>query len=147
MKLKPFNLETIRNLSSFIEEVEAKVNHIDNLRQVLINKISHRQKREENHEKENKIYTVATDLNSLTISLKSTSEGNLNKYYRFYNQLIKKYKEQYKSKLVKSHINKEKANSLGLFLIENKNVSKVISESSFIKSLNYTLWSDLIDSL
>ncbi|MEJ2279674.1 MAG: hypothetical protein P8Y70_18315, partial [Candidatus Lokiarchaeota archaeon] len=79
--------------------------------------------------------------------MESTSQINLNKYLKFYNSLIRKYKEKFKSKLIESKIDEEKVNSLGLNLIETKNLSRVVSGSSYIKSLNYVLWSDLIDPL
>ncbi len=75
------------------------------------------------------------------------SNENLNKFLFFQDNLIKKYKESFKTNLMKLELDQSKTKEIGIFLIENKQISKIIDESSFIGAIEVNQWLDLIDSL
>lgn len=147
MELEPFNLDKIRNFIQPIEEIEGKLNRLSSIRKEVFDKFQKIKQVIEDDESLDIVNEIVENLDHSSRNLESTSQINLNKYLKFYNSLIRKYKEKFKSKLIESKIDEEKVNSLGLNLIETKNLSRVVSGSSYIKSLNYVLWSDLIDSL
>ena len=59
-------------------------------------------------------------LKSIDSKLNKISRTNLNKFLDFQDQLIKKYKENFKENLKKLKINEEITKKIGLYLVEEK---------------------------
>ncbi|MFX1596321.1 MAG: hypothetical protein ACFFBK_09680, partial [Promethearchaeota archaeon] len=101
----------------------------------------------ENETFTSQIKTIKELLENVNRNLIEISKKNLNKFLDFQDLLIRKYKENYKNTLKKLKINKDIAKELGLFLINDKKVSKIIDSVSFIPSIDIPNWILLLDSL
>ena len=60
---------------------------------------------------------------------------------------MSKFKRNYKEKLKKLKINNATLQKFGNSLIKNKNISKIVSNVSYVHSIKFAQWVELIDSL
>ncbi|MFX0083134.1 MAG: hypothetical protein ACFE94_15415 [Candidatus Hodarchaeota archaeon] len=142
-----FNLEKIKDLTSSIDEIQAKI--------FQLNEDSEKVKTF----KQSIIY-IFTDkvflsqineithlMNDLKDILEDISKDNINIFLSLQESLIKKYKEKKQEKLKKLKLNQENLREIGLYLIERKKINKTIHEISYVPSIEVVQWLEILDSL
>lgn len=142
-----YNLEKIKDITSPIEELQGKISTLESIYEIY-------NKNYDSFVKEYGDDPLVTQLNDITqilrdinMSLLKYSTGNLNEFLFFQEILIKKYKDSFKDTLKNLNLNQDFTKKIGLLLIEQKKISKIIDNSSFIPSLSLIQWLDLLNSL
>ena len=79
--------------------------------------------------------------------LTKITNKNITNFLTFQDNLLKKYREQYKDHLIRLKIDQEKSRNLGLYLIAQKKISKVDHQISYVNSIILDDWFNLLDSL
>lgn len=142
-----FNLEKIKEFTLPIEELQVKVNQLRE--HFSINKknmlFSEKYFFDENFMSQ--FEDIKRLLEKLNKKLLVVSNNNINKFLDFKDRLIKKYKDKFKANLKKLYLDKILPKKIGLFLIENKKISKIIDHVSFIPSIEIHQWLQLLESL
>ncbi len=143
-----FNLEKIKEITSPIEELQGNLKKLEDFYEILTNN-------------KNKITQVFTDkfffeqsqeitkkLTDIYNKLIKISNENILNFLIFQDNLIKKYKNPYKEKINSLKLGQSYLSfEIGLFLIKNKQVSKIIEQSSFILTVPSNQWKLLLNSL
>jgi len=134
-------------LTTPIEILQAKVNHLKELihffesdKQLLVKKIT-------KDDFLSQIEDLTIIMNRIQNQLEKTSTNNLHKFLSFKHALIEKHKEIYRERLKTLKLNQLSLRQIGLNLIENKNISKIIYQISMIPSIGIHQWSELLDAL
>ncbi len=142
-----FNLEKIKEITNPIDDLQGKINTLDQIYETLLKRKNEIKKETFN----DKYYTQIQDLNGLLQNiyekLIKISKENVNKFLILYDDLIKKYKDSFKENLKNLNLNQNFTKKIGLSLIENKNISKIIDRSSYIPAITSNVWLELIESL
>lgn len=143
-----FNLEKIKDLTSPIEELQGNVFELENnyakfneYKKTELSMLSF------NKGFTNQVQTITQILEDLMGKLIKLSNLNVNKFLIFQDNLIKKHKDSFKDNLKKLEINQIKTKKIGLFLIENRKICKIIDKTSFIRAIEVNQWLDLLESL
>ncbi|MFX1337676.1 MAG: hypothetical protein ACFFDK_03620 [Promethearchaeota archaeon] len=143
-----FDLEKIKELTNPIEELQGNVFEFQNN---FTNYTKYKEKEISelpfNKDFSNQIQTVTQMLEEISRKLIKISNLNINKYLIFQDNLIKKYKDSFKENLKKLKIDQTKTKKIGIFLIENRKISKIIDKSSYIYAIELNQWLDLLESL
>ncbi|MFX1410983.1 MAG: hypothetical protein ACFFA6_11560 [Promethearchaeota archaeon] len=142
-----FDLEKIKELTSPIDDLQSEINHLNELSKRVIQKKQSLFKQYFNKEFLEQVEEITNLFTHLNIQLIKISNDNIIRFLDFQDNLIKKYKEVFKGNLMKLELNEESTKKIGLFLIENKQVSRIIDKTSFIHSIELKQWLELIDSL
>lgn len=143
-----FDLEKIKDLTNPIEELQGNVFELEN----NYAKFNEYKKNEIsgllfNKDYTNQIQTITQILEDINRKLIKLSNLNINKFLIFQDNLIKKYKDSFKDNLKKLKIDRMKIKEIGIFLIENRKICKIIDKSSFISAIEINQWLDLLESL
>ncbi len=142
-----FDLDKIKEFTIPIEKLQIKINQLND----SSNKISKTIHILENEFKDEKflsqIEIIQELIKNINDKLNLVSKTNLNKFLDFQDHLIRKYKENFKENLKKFTLNEENTKLIGLFFIEEKKISKIIDNVSFIPSIEISQWLELLDSL
>ncbi len=93
------------------------------------------------------IEKMLTHLQELYNELTQITNKNITNFLNFQDNLLKKYKEQYKNHLLRLNIDQEKSKILGLYLISQQKISKVNQQISYVNSILMNDWFNLLDSL
>ncbi|MHA1671940.1 MAG: hypothetical protein ACTSV5_15420 [Promethearchaeota archaeon] len=93
------------------------------------------------------INQVLARLQEFRNDLTQITNKNITNFLAFQDNLLKKYKEQYKDHLLRLKIDQEKSKNLGLYLIAQKKISKVDHQISYVNSIILDDWFNLLDSL
>lgn len=147
METELFNLEKIRELTAPLKALQGRVNQISNL--------------VKNLEPEQQLASIyyGNDLflknlaqltklvSQINENLKNVSNHNINKFLKFKNYLINKYKQSINDRLKNIDLDNDYLIQIGLSLIENKAISKIIERITYIPSISIKQWLDLIDAL
>ncbi len=147
MEDRIFDLDNIKQFFYPIEEIQSKISYLNS---ILVKNNSINQFIEnyiENEELKINIKQNASNINDLCLNLINIINNNLKKYIIFEDTLIKKYKDVYLNKIKLLNADQNFLKKIGLFLIDTKQISKVIQETSYVPSITYNNWSDLLDSL
>ncbi len=142
-----FDLDKIKEVTIPIEELQIKVNQIINSSKNVTDNIHIIEDEFEDEKLFSQIETVQELLKSVNDKLNSVSKSNLNKFLDFQERLIKKYKENFKNKLKILTLTEENIKLIGLSFIEEKRISKILDNVSFIPSIEISQWLQLLDSL
>ncbi|MFW9937955.1 MAG: hypothetical protein ACFFD5_09920 [Candidatus Thorarchaeota archaeon] len=144
-KTQSFNLEKIKELTSSIDDLQGKINQLNEISEKLKNsKLNLTFPDTQNSlELENMFKT----LNKININLTEITNENIKSFLDFRNSLIKRYKESYKDKLKSLKLQKGDTHLIGLFLIENKKISKILDKTSYTLAIDLVKWVELFDSL
>ena len=147
MEIELFNLEKIRGLTSPIKALQGKVNHVSN----LVKNIELGQQLASSYYGNDLFFKELAQLtklvNKINHNLKVISNNNINKFLQLKNYLINKYKQSIKDRLKNIDLDNEKFTQIGLSLIENKEISKIIERITYIPSVTVKQWLDLLDAL
>lgn len=142
-----FNLEEIKELISSFNDLQISYNLLNSLsddfktNDIRINNVSISQ--------DNLIHftDILNSIHSLIDNLLEITDQNINLFNEFQNNLLSKFKRNYKKKLKGLELNKHTLQHLGNSLIKNKNVFKIVSNISYVQSIRLSQWFELIDSL
>lgn len=88
---------------------------------------------------------ISKSIKSLIDSILPVTDKNIHLFNEFQNELLAKFKRSLNGKLKSLEL--KDLQRFGNFLINNKNVSKIMSNISYIYSLQLSQWLELIDSL
>lgn len=147
MEIELFNLEKIRGLTSPIKALQGKVNHVSN----LVKNIEPDQQLASLYYGNDLVFKELAQLTKLVDkineNLKVISNNNINKFLQLKNYLINKYKQSIKDRLKTFDLDNENFTQIGLSLIENKKISKIIERITYIPSVTVKQWLDLLDAL
>ena len=142
-----FNLEKIKELTSPIEDLQVELNQLNDTSLKITENMQFIEHEFNDKNFLSQIATLKELLQNVNNRLNKISKINLNRFLDFQDQLIKKYKEDFKNNLKKLNINKEITKKIGLNLIERKKISKIIDFMSFVPSIEIARWLELLDSL
>ncbi|NVM34686.1 MAG: hypothetical protein HWN81_03760 [Candidatus Lokiarchaeota archaeon] len=142
-----FDLDKIKELTIPIEELQIKINQLNESSKKITKNIHVIEKEFKDEKFLSQIEIIQELLKNINDKLNLVSKTNLNKFLDFQDRLIKKYKENFKENLKKITLNEEFTKIIGLFFIEEKMISKIIDNVSFIPSIEISKWLELLDSL
>lgn len=142
-----FDLEKIKELTLPVEELQGKINQLTDSANKITKNFQIFEKHFKNENFLSQIEIIKELLENVNAKLNTVSITNLNKFLDLQDQLIKKYKENFKENLKKLTSNKDITKVIGLFLVEKKKISKIIGNASFIPSIEITRWLELLESL
>ncbi|MHA1913847.1 MAG: hypothetical protein ACW986_00545 [Promethearchaeota archaeon] len=142
-----FDLEKIKELTSSIETLQASMY---NLREITDMSETYSQYMIDNFTDEPFISQIEKVRGIIAIvlnRLEKVANDNITSFLDFQERLIKKYKENYQVQLKKIIFDPESLKNIGLYLIENRKISKTISRFSYVHSLEISQWFEILDSL
>ncbi|MFX1364675.1 MAG: hypothetical protein ACFFCE_12875 [Promethearchaeota archaeon] len=142
-----FDLDKIKELTFPIEELQIKVNQLNESSRNSIKNIHNIEDELRDEKLISQIEIVQELLDNINGKLNLVSKSNLNKFLDLQDHLIKKYKEIFKKNLKKVTLNENNIKSIGLSFIEDKSICKIIDDVSFIPSIEIPKWLQLLDSL
>lgn len=142
-----FNLEKIKELTFPIEDLQAKINEL-----MEFSKIIENNKRSLIQNFTNKKFLAQVEelteiLHEINVILGKISKNNINKFLALQDNLIQKYKATFQENLKKLKLNKDNIKNIGLFLIENKKLSKIVDKASYIPSIGISQWIEILEVL
>ena len=142
-----FNLEKIKEITSPIGELQGKLIIMEELYEFFIeNKNVLTQDFTE--EKFNEIQDINNNLTDVYRELVGKTINNTQNFLIFQDNLISKYKDSFKEDLKSLELSQSDiVYEIGLSLIKNKDISKIIEKVSFILALNSNQWNSLFKSL
>ena len=142
-----FNLEEIKELISSFNDLQSGLNLLKSLsddfntNEIKINDMN------VSIENLGRFPEILYSIQSLVDDLLPITKHNINVFNEFQNALLSKFKRNYKEKLKKLKINNATLQKFGNSLIKNKNISKIVSNVSYVHSIKFAQWVELIDSL
>ncbi|MEE9378812.1 MAG: hypothetical protein V3V33_12340 [Candidatus Lokiarchaeia archaeon] len=142
-----FDLDKIKELTIPIEELQIIINQLNDSSKRITKNIHIIENEFKDEKFLSQIEIIQGLLKNINDKLNLVSKTNLNKFLDFQDRLIKKYKENFKENLKKLTLNEEITKIIGLFFIEEKKISKIIDNVSFIPSIEIPQWLELLDSL
>lgn len=147
MENQLFNLKKIRELTSPVENLQGKVNKINNLvnqfesEKLIVSQYS------DNESFLSQITDLTIILESINKNLKNFFNNNINEFLHLKHKLINKYKNDLKNNLKLIDLNKNYTIEIGHSLIEKRTISKIITQISYTSSISINQWLELIDAL
>ncbi|MFX1288381.1 MAG: hypothetical protein ACFFFY_07455 [Promethearchaeota archaeon] len=142
-----FDLKKIGELTSPIEDLQGNINQIANIvNQFETEKLKVSQY-SDNESFLNQITDLTNVLDSINKNLKKIFTKNLNEFLNLKHKLIHKYKTDLKKKLKNGDINNNHAIQIGQSLIEERYISKIVTQISYTPSISIKQWLELIDAL
>ena len=147
MENQLFNLEKIRDFTSPIENLQGKVNQITNIAEKLEEEKRLISQYFDDESFSNQLNELTNFLSNIYQNLEKISNNNINRFLDLQNKLLNKYKNDFKEHLKLISLNEINTRIIGLDLIENRKISKIISQTSYISSIGINQWLELIDAL
>jgi len=147
MENQLFNFKKIKEITTPVEILQGNLFRLESIYKEYIDNKDDAIKNFSDQDFINQIQELTQLLKNINETLIKVSKENIGKFIFFQDELIKKYKDDFVHKLKKSNLNHNNIKKIGLNLIENKKISKIIYQSSFLFSLTLAEWLDLLDSL
>ncbi|MHA1149305.1 MAG: hypothetical protein ACTSR8_13805 [Promethearchaeota archaeon] len=147
MENKLFNLEKIKEITNPIEDLESKAESIERLYNKMLQNYDQFRKIIPEDTFYRKLNPLLDKLSIMHKEIIELSKSNISGFLVFQDYLIKKFKDSFKESLRKLNLNHEVSKKIGLYLIENRKISTIISEATFIPAISINQWLELIDSL
>jgi len=144
IKNSSFNLEKIQEITSPIEEFEGKIKSLEEIFERSIKTKIKITKKFQDSTLLDKIQVISQSFNDLYTNLIEFSNENVKKFLIFQSNLTEKYNKSFKQNLNGLNL---KTKEIGLNLIEDKKIFKVLKHSTIIPSLSSNQWIELIKSL
>ena len=144
IKNSSFNLEKIQEITSPIEEFEGKIKSLKEIFERSIKTKIKITKKFQDSTLLYKIQVISQSFNDLYTNLIEFSNENVKKFLIFQSNLTEKYNKSFKQNLNGLNL---KTKEIGLNLIEDKKIFKVLKHSTIIPSLSSNQWIELIKSL
>ena len=147
METELFNLKKIKGLTAPIKALQGKVNQVSNLVKnlELEQQVASSYYGNDSFLKDFAQLTKLVD--QINENLKTLSNHNVNKFLKLKNYLINKHKQSINERLKSNDLDDNYLIQIGLSLIENKEISKIIERITYIPSVSVKEWLDLIDAL
>ncbi|MFX1568731.1 MAG: hypothetical protein ACFFCV_10230 [Promethearchaeota archaeon] len=142
-----FDIEKIKNLTVQIEELQINLSQLNDTSKIASESIKVFGSEFEDKKLHIQLEKIEGLIEYISSKLINISKLNLSKFLELQDQLTRKYKENFKNKLKKLHLDQEFTKSIGLSLIEDKKISKIIDNVSYIPSIEIPQWLDLLESL
>jgi hypothetical protein len=142
-----FNLEEIKELISSFNDLQSGLNLLKSLsddfntKEIKINDLNI------SIENLSTFPEILSSIQSLVDDLLPITKHNIIVFNEFQKALLSKFKRNYMEKLKRLKINKATLQKFGNSLIKNKNISKIVSNISYVHSIKFAQWVELIDSL
>jgi hypothetical protein len=142
-----FDLEKVKEITEPVKKlqsslIELKKNSIklgEIAKEILVS--------EELALKDKQLSKLFSMIHKLDSELIKATNNNISSLLSVQAELIKKYRINYKNNLKNLNLNQQKVKDLGLSLIKRKTISTIISEISYIPSVNFNEWLEILDSL
>lgn len=147
MENQLFNFKKIKEITTPVEILQGNLFKLESIYKEYIENKDVAIKNFSDQDFINQIQEITQLLKNINDTLIKVSKENIGNFIFFQDELIKKYKDDFVHRLKKSNLNRNNIKQIGLNLIENKNISKIIYQSSFLFSLTLAEWLDLLDSL
>lgn len=147
IKTELFTLEKIKELTSPIDDLEGKINQLNELSAHLNKTKLTLNQNVMDKEFSPELESLFKLIENLSNTIIKVTTENLKIFLNFKDNLIIKYKESFKYNLKKLKLQKEKTQLIGLSLLDNKKISKIVDKISYILAINLTEWVNLFDSL
>jgi len=144
IKNSSFNLEKIQEITSPIEEFEGKIKSLEEIFERSIKTKIKITKKFQDSPLLDQIQVISQSFNDLYTNLIKFSNENVKKFLIFQSNLTEKYNKSFKQNLNGLNL---KTKEIGLNLIEDKKIFKVLKHSTIIPSLSSNQWIELIKSL
>lgn len=142
-----FNLEKIKEITSPIGELQGKLNNLEELYE-FFDENKNILTQDFKEDKFNEIQDINNNIKEVYRELAEITTINTYKFLNFQDNLIAKYKDSFKEDLKNLELNQsDTVYKIGLFLIKNKNICKIIEKTSFVLALNSDQWISLFNSL
>ena len=142
-----FNLEKIKEITSPIEELQGKISSMKEIYEELNIKTHKAYQILDEQQFVEDLGKIVEEISDINSNLLKISNENANKFLVFKDNLIQKYKDTFRDNLKKLKLNKDSAKNIGIFLIENKKISKIVEKSSFVPALGLDQWMDLLSAM
>lgn len=142
-----FNLEKIKEITSPIGELQGKLYSLKELYE-FFNENRNRLNQDFTEVKFNEIHTINNIITDIYGDLVKKTVINIHSFLLFQDHLIRKYKESFKNDLSSLELSQSDiVYEIGLFLIKNKHISRVIEKIPIVLTLNSNHWTSLFNSL
>ncbi len=142
-----FNLEKMKDLTSSIDVLQAKAHQ---LTEQSLKVEMWKQSITESFSEEkflSQLGIISDLLINVRRKLQKIAKENISRFLNFQEGLFRKYKEINQEKLKKLKLDEDSLRRIGLFLIENRKISKLIHKISYTPSLEISQWLEILDSL
>lgn len=146
-KIQSFNLEKIKEYTISLDELQVNLNNISEGFHSIKKFIHKFEKSKIDGALLSQIEEIREISSKINNKLTLISRNNISKFLEFQDYLIKQYKDVFKEKLKSIYLDKVKTKTIGLYLIENKKISKVIDYVYYVSSIEIPSWLELLDSL
>ncbi|MFW9770572.1 MAG: hypothetical protein ACFFEO_00165 [Candidatus Thorarchaeota archaeon] len=147
MSFSLFNLEKIKELKSPINDLQIQLNKLNEIKKKVIEKKKFLNEIFSKDAIIDQYEDLIGIINHIDNKLLEILKINVNLSHFYNDNLIEKYKENIKQKLKLVKIDENLTKKIGINLIENKKVSKIINKVTYISSITLNQWVDIIDSL
>ena len=142
-----FDLEKVKEITEPIENLQNKLNKLEKnstkLEEIRKEIISNNEFSLE----DNQLGELFNLIHKLDSEIIRVTNNDISSLLSIQASLIKRYKTNYKNHLKKLNLDQQKIKDLGLALIRKRAISKIISEISYVSSINFIEWLDILDSL
>jgi len=146
-KTQSFNLEKIKELTSSIEDLQGKINQLNEISANITRSKLNLNLTFTESESSPELESLFKLLDKISSNLTEITNENIKSFLDFRNNLIKKYKEDYKDKLKSLKLQKGDVQLIGFFLIDNKKIAKILDKISYTLAIDLVKWVELFDSL
>ena len=142
-----FNLEKIKEIAQPIEELQNELTQVEknSLRLEDIQKeLISFEELQFNDKKFGELFRL---INKLNLELTEITNKNISSLLSLQERLLKRYKIVYKNRLIRVGLDQQNIRDLGLSLIRHKAISKIVNKISYIPSIDFSQWLEILDSL
>jgi hypothetical protein len=142
-----FNIEKINEVTNPIEYLQGKLSNLEFIYKSFIESKGNVDQTITDRDFSLNIQSISDKFDRVNENLIRISNENINKFLFFQDLLIKKYKDTFKENLKSLNLENDFTKEFGLFLIENKKISKIINKCASVPTINLEEWLNLLDSL
>ena len=96
---------------------------------------------------DNQLTELFNLIHKLDSEIIKVTNNNISSLLSIQANLIQKYKTNYNNHLKNLNLDQQKIKNLGFSLIKRRSICKIITEISFIPSINFGEWLEVLDSL
>ena len=142
-----FNIEKINEVTNPIEYLQGNLSNLEFIYKSFIENKDIVDQTIYDRDFSLNIQSISEKLNKINEIVIKISNENINKFLIFQDLLIKKYKDAFKENLKSLSLENDFTKEFGLFLIENKKISKIINKCPSVPTIHLEEWLNLLDSL
>jgi len=147
VKTQLFDLEKIKELTSSIGTLQARMYDLREITDISEKYIQFMIDGFANESFAKEIENLKRLNSKILNHLEKVANNTITSFLDFQERLLKRYKENYQAQLKKIIIDSDHLKNIGLHLIENRKISRMIRSFSYTNSLEITQWLEILDSL